>query len=69
MRSPRPDRLWDELSEEEIFGVVGEETRGEIEEEDEDVGGSCGREDDLPLSLPLEEDRSTLGWRACGERA
>lgn len=64
MRSPRHPKA---ETEELLFGVMeGEDTRGEMEEEDE--GGSLGLEDDLPLSLPLEEDLSALGWLPPGER-
>ena len=58
MRSPRHPKA---DTEELLFGVIeGEETRGEIEDED-DEGGSLGLEEDLPLSLPLEDDLSALG--------
>lgn len=64
MRSPRHPKA---DTEELLFGVTeGEDTRGEMEEEEE--GGSLGLEDDLPLSLPLEEDLSALGWLPLGER-
>lgn len=57
VRSPRHPKA---ETEELLFGVTdGEETRGEMEEEEE--GGSLGLDEDLPLSLPLDEDRSALG--------
>lgn len=69
MRSPRLDRAWQLKAETEelLLGVTaGEDTRGEMEEEEE--GGSLFLEDDLPLSLPLEDDLSALGWLHPGER-